>query len=198
MDLKLKRSYSVLLVSSSEKMNQTFAGLLPKSRYDEIVQAGDSMAARRYLVERSFDIVVINAPLADASDESGFELALDIVNKTASGALLFVKAENYPAAYSKVAPYGVLVISKPTTSSAILTAMTLLCGTRERLRRMEKRAESLEERMSQIRVVNQAKLVLIERDHMTEAQAHRYLEKQAMDHGVSKRTIAENVLSADR
>ena len=76
--------------------------------------------------------------------------------------------------------------------------MTLLCGTRERLRRMEKRAESLEERMSQIRVVNQAKLVLIERDHMTEAQAHRYLEKQAMDHGVSKRTIAENVLSADR
>lgn len=198
MDLKLKRSYSVLLVSSSAKMNQTFAGLLPKSRYDEIVLAEDSMTARRYLVERSFDIVVINAPLADVTDESGFELALDVVNKTASGALLFVKAEIYPAACSKVAPYGVLVISKPTTSSVILSAMTLLCGTRERLRRMEKKTESLEERMSQIRIINQAKLVLIERNHMTEAQAHRYLEKQAMDHGVSKRTIAENVLSADR
>lgn len=72
--------------------------------------------------------------------------------------------------------------------------MRLLCATRERLRRMEKKTASVEEKMEEIRVVNRAKLLLISERGMNEAEAHRYIEKQAMDSCVTKRTIAESIV----
>ena len=49
--------------------------------------------------------------------------------------------------------------------------------------------------MEDIRFVNMAKCFLIEKLKMTEQEAHRYIEKQAMDRCVTKRVIAENILS---
>lgn len=49
--------------------------------------------------------------------------------------------------------------------------------------------------MEDIRVVNKAKWFLIEQLKMTEQEEHRYIEKQAMDRCVTKRVIAENILS---
>ena len=62
------------------------------------------------------------------------------------------------------------------------------------LRRMEARQASVEEKIEEIRLVNRAKWLLIERLGMTEAEAHRYMEKQAMDQRVSKRGLAEIII----
>lgn len=64
----------------------------------------------------------------------------------------------------------------------------------ERLRRYEKNTLTIEEKMEEIRLVNRAKWLLIRELHMDEPQAHRYIEKQAMDRCVSKRTIAEEIV----
>ncbi len=48
--------------------------------------------------------------------------------------------------------------------------------------------------MAEIRLINRAKWVLIEKQGMSEQDAHRYIEKQAMDRCVSKRIIAEEIL----
>ena len=77
----------------------------------------------------------------------------------------------------------------------VTQTMQLLCGTCERLRRMAQKTASLEEKMEDIRIINHAKWLLIDQLKMTEAQAHRYIEKQAMDRCVSRREIAENILS---
>ena len=45
-----------------------------------------------------------------------------------------------------------------------------------------------------MRVVNKAKWFLISNENMTEADAHRYIGKQAMDKCVSKRIIAEEII----
>ena len=88
-----------------------------------------------------------------------------------------------------------LALSKPTTSQMLTQSLSLLCGTRERLRRMEQRTASLEDKMEEIRIVNRAKCVLIEQLKMTEQEAHRYLEKQAMDRCVTRRSVAESILA---
>ena len=46
----------------------------------------------------------------------------------------------------------------------------------------------------EIRSVNHAKWLLIERTNMSESDAHRYIEKQAMDSCVKKSEIAENII----
>ena len=48
--------------------------------------------------------------------------------------------------------------------------------------------------MQEIRIVNRAKWLLITELKMTETDAHRYIEKQAMDRCVSKKEIAEEII----
>ena len=53
--------------------------------------------------------------------------------------------------------------------------------------------------MMEIKIVNRAKWTLINSLNMSEEDAHRYIEKQAMDRCVSKRAIAEEIIrSYDR
>lgn len=184
--------YSVLLVSASEKFNEAMTALLPESRYHPVTVAADVSGARRRLLESSYDIVVINAPLPD---DFGTRLALDVCENSGTGVLLFLRAEHYPDITARVSPYGILTVSKPTSASIITQSLQLLCGTRERLRRMEQKTASIEEKMQEIRLVNRAKWRLIGQLKMTEDEAHRYIEKQAMDRCVTKRTIAESILA---
>ena len=53
---------------------------------------------------------------------------------------------------------------------------------------------TFEEKMSEIRLVNRAKLLLISELSMTEPEAHRYIEKHAMDRCVAKKQIAEEII----
>ena len=76
----------------------------------------------------------------------------------------------------------------------MVTALSWLSSARERLRRFEKKTLSIEEKMAEIRIVNQAKWILITELHMDEPSAHRYIEKQAMDRCVSKREVAKEII----
>ena len=76
----------------------------------------------------------------------------------------------------------------------LLTALCWLASARERLRKFEKKTLTIEEKMAEIRLVNKAKWILISELHMTEPEAHRYLEKQAMDRCIARRVVAEEII----
>lgn len=187
----LPRSYSVLSVAAVEKFHTSLRELLPSGRYDPIHSAFDAAEARRRILESRYDIIVISAPLRD---EFGTHLAQHFAENSGAGILLLVKPEYYSDVSAQVTPLGVLTLAKPTSPQLMLQCMELLCGTRERLRRMEQKSASIEDKMAEIRLVNRAKWVLIEKQGMSEQDAHRYIEKQAMDRCVSKRVIAEEIL----
>lgn len=187
-----ERRYSVLLVSSSPKFNESMLALLPESRFYPVAAVSDVSSARRRLLESKYDIVIINAPLPD---DFGTRLALYICENSGAGVLLLVKAEHYPDINGRVSPFCVLVLPKPASSQTVSQSLQLLCGTRERLRRMEQKTASIEEKMEEIRIINRAKLLLMEQLKMTEKEAHRFIEKQAMDRCVTRITIAQSILS---
>ena len=186
-----ERRYSVLVVSSSEKFNRSLLSLLPEDRFYPVSLSPDNSAARRVLAESRFDIVMINTPLPD---DFGTHLALDACEGSGAGVMLFVKAEHYPDIAARVSPFGVLALSKPVTAQTVAQSLTLICATRERLRRMEQKTASVEEKIEEIRIVNKAKWLLIDQLKMTEQEAHRYIEKQAMDTRLSRREVAENII----
>ena len=70
----------------------------------------------------------------------------------------------------------------------MLSAMTL------RLEKMESKNRSLQEKMAEIRTINKAKWMLIENQKMTEAEAHHYIEKKAMNERLSRRKAAELII----
>ena len=188
-----ERIYSVLIVSAAENLNVSLQGLLPESRFSPVTFARSVGAARRALLERSFDFVIINAPLPD---DDGARLAIDVCTKSSSAALLLVKSELYHEISDKTAEHGVFLLPKPVSRSLVLQALDWMAAVRERLRKLEKKTVSIEEKMQEIRLVNRAKWLLIDKCGMTEAEAHRTIEKQAMDRCVTRREIAEAIITS--
>lgn len=185
------RIYSVLVVSSSETFNNVTHELLPPSEYQPVCFTSNASEAKRRLAERSFDFVIINSPLPD---DNGTRFAVDCCRSMTTVVLLFARAEIYAEINSKVLSHGVFTMPKPTSKPMFLQALNWLASARERLCRLEKKTLSVEERMEEIRIVNRAKILLVSELHMTEPEAHRYIEKQAMDACISKREVAEGII----
>ena len=55
-----RRTYSVLVVAAAAKFHISLREMLPEDRYDPVCAAGSVSEARRALLERPFDIVVIS------------------------------------------------------------------------------------------------------------------------------------------
>ena len=183
-----EQTMRTLLVSSNEKMNTALLGMLPESEYETDV-ALSGAAARQRLSGEPYDFVLINAPL---TDEFGSQLAADLPGS--SVVLLMVRSELYEGVYAKATDSGVMTLAKPTSPAMLMQALRWMHAVRERLRRMEAKNTSLEEKMTDIRLVNRAKWLLITELSMTEPDAHRYIEKQAMDRCVPRRVIAQQII----
>lgn len=183
--------YSVLIVSASNSFNDNIVKLLPGATYSPITFAKSVNEAQRNVTERVYDIIIINAPLPD---DYGVKLAIDVSSNKTSVVLLFVRNDMYTSIYEKVRDYGVFALHKPVPAQAISQALDWLKATRERLRNMQTKNLSLQEKMEEIKLINRAKWALINSLGMTEADAHRYIEKQAMDRCVTRREIAENII----
>ena len=190
MSLK-ERVYSVLIVSAAEGFNDALSALLPTSKYSPTNFVSNISAAKRALAERAFDFVIINSPLPD---DIGTRFAIDTGSSKETVVLLMVRAELQAEIYDKVAEHGVFVLPKPTSKPTMAIALSWLSSAREKLRKTEKKTLSIEEKMEEIRVVNRAKWILIRELKLDEPEAHRYIEKQAMDRCISKRIVAEEII----
>ncbi len=186
-----ERVYSILIVSATDKFTSAFADLLPETRYSPVHTAASVNAAERILAEKTFDFVIINAPLPD---DIGIRFAIDTSTSKQSAVLLLVKSDVHAGIHDKVAEYGVFTLSKPTSKPTMIHALNWMESARERLRQFEKKSLSIKEKMAEIRLVNKAKWILISELKMNEPDAHRYIEKQAMDRCITKQTIAEEII----
>lgn len=190
MSLK-ERCYSILIVSATDSFTSAFGGLLPESRYSPVHTVTSISAAKRIIAERSFDFIIINSPLPD---DVGTRFAIDTSTSNQTAVLLLVKAEIHAAIHDKVAEHGVFTLPKPTSKPILMHALNWMESMRERLRQFEKKSISIEEKMAEIRIINKAKWLLISELKMSEPDAHRYIEKQAMDQCVSRKRIAEDII----
>lgn len=187
-----KNKYRVLVAGAGDRLGGFMTELLPKADYEVAALCDSAAQTRRNLLEKSADLVIINSPLRD---EFGTRLALDLAEENL-GVLLLVSGENYDQVCFKVEDYGVLTLPKPVSRDGFYRAIKLLTALRGKLLEMEKRQQSLQEKMRDNRIMNQAKCLLISKLHMSESDAHYFIEKQAMDTRQSRREVAENIIKS--
>ena len=193
--MEMQTVYSVLTVSANEKFNISLRALLNESKFSPVKTVSSVSSARRELLSRSSDLIMINSPLPDGN---GIDLAVDICSQSSSGVMMFIKNERFDDVSGVLTEYGVLTVPVPTSVSIINQSLRLLCSTRERMKKVEQKTAKLEEKMEEIRIVNRAKWALIDRYQMNEATAQRFIEKTAMDECITKRAVAERIISTVR
>ena len=72
----------------------------------------------------------------------------------------------------------------------------MMSAVHRRLANAIPQAERMQQKLKDIRVIDKAKCLLIQYERLTEEEAHRAIEKQAMDRRVSRREVAERILEA--
>ncbi len=190
MSLK-ERVYNVLVVSSAEKLNTALSSILTESMCYPAKFVSNISAAKRIWTESSYDFIIINSPLPD---DAGIRFAIDAAASKGTVVLLLLRAELYDETREKVVEHGVFTLAKPLSRPVVLNALDWMESARERLKKMDLKTLSVEEKMEEIRTVNRAKWLLISALGMEEPEAHRYIEKQAMDRSLSKRQVAEEII----
>lgn len=188
----MNRKFSVLIVSSSEKSGD----FIRKSGLDSEVFgipecASTAAAARDRLSEGNIDTVIINAPL---DDESGTELAKSVFSIYGAACLIIVKKEEYKETVAEVEPFGVACISKPMSREAISQASRFLVAMKNIIENSGKKSETLKSEVEELKIINRAKCLLMEKLGLGEEEAHRHLEKQAMDLCIRKSEAAKRVI----
>ncbi len=189
MSLK-KRVYSVLVVSSAENFCSAMKSMLPESEYSPIVYSSSISEAQRDIAGRSFDFVIINAPL---SDDIGMRFAVDCSSSKKAIVLLLIRSDIHAEVYDKVFESGVFTLPKPLSPQDMKTAFKWMKSARERLRIFEKKDVSINDRMQEIRLINKAKWLLISNENMSEDEAHKYLEQESMNRCITKKELAQEI-----
>ena len=186
--------YSVLLVSASEKLNAAVLPLLPGTDFWPVTVVGSMSRAKRLLLEQRYDLVIVNAPLPDGM---GADFAMKLCGETDAAIALLIRSELYEETNVRALPSGVVVVSKPTSTQLLLQVIRGLCAMRERLRAMRDRQATVEEKMEEIRLMNKAKWLLIEREGLTEQQAHERILRTAMERRTGKRAVAAEIIASE-
>ena len=185
-----KTKYRVLVAGGNEKLCELLSEILPRNEYEFLVPAKTAGEVRRLTMDRSVDLVILNAPL---KDEFGIQLAQDLAENN-MGVLLLTGSDVFEQVSYRVEQSGVITLAKPTTKQSMYIALRALTALRSKLLQMEQKAKALQQKVADIHTVNHAKWLLIQHDNMTENEAHRFIEKQAMDMRLSRREVAESII----
>lgn len=183
--------HSILMVSSTEKASAFLYETLNFYGYFEVTNVSTCGEARRLLIERTFDLCIINAPL---SDESGEKLALQIIGEKANQVILLVKNEYFAEVSGKVEDYGVFTLGKPFTRSAFWAAFKFAEACHKRMGGMAAENEKLKRMLAEIKVISRAKCLLVEKKLITEEDAHKIIEQRAMDRRMTRAEIAREII----
>jgi len=182
---------SALVVSNAEKETAFFTELLSAASIHRIASIKSVDNAQKLILQEDFDLVIVNAPLRD---ESGENFSRHIASRGISQVILLVKNECFASVSAACEDDGVFVISKPVDKTVFLYALSMAKSVQKRIKRIQNENVQLKQKIEDIRIIDRAKCILISIMKMNEQEAHRYIEKQAMDIRSTRRIVAEGIL----
>ena len=105
-----------------------------------------------------------------------------------------VKAEMADEVAVRVEDAGVFVVPKPLNRALLFGAVKLAQAANRRIMGLQRQNNILQQKIDDIRLVDRAKCALIQYRLLTEPEAHRYIEREAMDSRRTRREVAQAIL----
>ncbi len=159
--------------------------ILKKSGYPEVFACSSGARAVGLMNELDGGIVISGCRMADMT-------YLDIAQDMPAGyqMLLLVSRSVLPERGEQT----ILCLAMPFKVHELIQTLEMM--TRNLVRRRKKQRSGPKERSEEERgMIRQAKALLMERNRMTEEEAHRYLQKCSMDSGTDLAETAQMVLA---
>ena len=182
---------TVLVISAKEDAG-TFVKTSLHSNVSRVIRAGGITEAKKKISAEGVDLLIVFMPLPDGS---GIEEIMELERRRSVPAVILTGPDLYAEAVYRTRGHRIYVLSYPAKKSMLAQTVNVLAAGQAQIRKLMKERDSLQEKLADQTVINRAKLLLIERDGLTEDEAHHLLERAAMDKGITKRKAAESILA---
>ena len=181
---------NVLIAARTAEACRTLAGFITGDGYD-VTTATDGMTIRSIDIGR-FGYIFISVPL---ENENGFELMSELRRRTDAYLFAIVREEAADAAAKRLSDIGAFIVTKPVFKSSLMQAIRFCethAGNETVFRR---RIAELEQQAERDKKLNRAKLIVMTKEQLSEDEAHRRIQKLAMDLRISQYEIAEDIIN---
>lgn len=184
-------SIRVVVGSSNEKISKQLELFLIENGFSVVGETKDGYDLLRRVRAMDPDLVLLDTQLKGMS---GHELSEVLINEKLCPVIAFITEMEmqYYINLSQEPTFAPLV--KPINKQMLISTINLLIKTSKSISRLENEVSSLKNYQDQKEIINKAKKLLIEYMHLTEEEAHRRIQKQSMDKGISKLKIAEAII----
>ena len=180
-------THSVLVVTKDSKLSQSISVMLIPPLFETEV-LNDFNEARRRVAERSYNIILV-----DYAEGEGADFATD-VSEGLSTILLLTPPSLFEEVSYRVEGYGIIAITNPFDQFYFYNMIKAAIAVQYKVQVLSSQTTKLKVKMEEIKQVNRAKMLLMQNMSMTEQEAHRYIEKEAMDSGLKKTAVAEKII----
>ena len=180
---------NILIISTTENSSSEIQDLLSMNYDCNIVLCDDKNAAQNNIGKDEFDLCIIDMQ----NDDEGVELAAGLVSNTLAGVIVLCDKTSFELE-SAIEKFGIIIINKPIDDRLFLQSVKLAKAMKARLELYHRENLQLKNKINELRIVDRAKSVLMQYLNMTEAQAHHFIVKQAMNMRMTKAQIAQNIL----
>lgn len=181
---------NILIAGKTEEICDSIAQLLLELDCDNISTFTSGAIIRGVDISK-FDSVIISTPL---SDEFGLDLVADISKDAKNGIVVLAKREIADEVQKKIRFTGAFVLPRPFNKALLIQTIKLTEIAHIGMAKLEEENRQLTQQLSDMKIVNRAKLMLMQYLNLTEDQAHRHIQKQAMDLRKTQRAVAEDIL----
>ena len=185
------RPTRVLIAEDEALIRLDLKEMLQEEGFEVVAEVADGASAVRLTRELKPDLVILDVkmPVMD-----GIQAAEEIA-KDRLAAILILTAFSQRDLVEKARRAGAMAyLVKPFQKHDLLPAVEIAAGRYREMEGLEATVDDLQGRLEARKVVEQAKGVLQEKEGMSEAEAFRFIQKQAMQRRLTMKQVAEQVL----
>ncbi len=180
----------VLIAAKKADACKTLGSYISPDGY-EVTTATDGMTIRGIDIG-VYDFIFISVPL---ENESGIELLEELSRRTDAYLIAIVREEAAEAAYKRLSPVGAYIVTKPIYKGSLMQAIRFCemhAGNETGFRR---RIAELEQQSENDRRISRATLIVMEKEKLSEDEAHRRLQKLSMNLRVPVAEVADDIIN---
>lgn len=182
--------YKALIASSSEDFRNNISLMLGEAGITD-VSVTDGSNIRELFASREYDLLITILPV---ESRSALEDISFISHSYMTGQIVFSPARIYDEISSRLAGTNTVILPRSAPKSMILSAIQCTAAYKAKLDMLKNENASLRNTVNEMKLVNRAKCVLMEYLRISEKDAHRQIQKRAMDNRTTLTEIAADII----
>jgi len=146
---------------------------------------------RNLCAEHDYDVIISVLPF---EDEFGVETVAYISRASDVCQIIFAPSKVYDEVCAKLSETGAIILPKSSARELAVNSIHCAAAMKDRLDDLRSENQTLRNMVNEMKLVNRAKSVLMEYLKISEKEAHRQIQKRAMDQRITLTDVAADIL----